>query len=112
MTEMMRTCTPDNPWTPDEGYPVNHPDATFIQERSGPDYWAFHCPHCDHEFGGKSQRALWSDHATEATIETNIPCPDSNTIAGDCPGHLIGRRQGTAWTFSCNECGRHGGEGR
>jgi hypothetical protein len=48
---------------------------------------------------------------TEQRIVTNIPCPDSNTIAGDCPGHLVGQWHGSELRFACGECGRIGGHG-
>lgn len=42
---------------------------------------------------------------------TTIPCPDSNTIAGDCAGHLDMTWDAGAevWRFVCGECGRPAG---
>jgi hypothetical protein len=47
-------CTKGNPWTPDRGTPVRHPDAVEVGEQRdgwpGGDLVSMRCPHCGHRW--------------------------------------------------------------
>lgn len=54
MSDARFICTKQQPWTPEKGTPVEHPDATEIGEQidgwpSG-DIVTYRCPNCNHEW--------------------------------------------------------------
>ena len=46
-------CTKENPWTPEKGTPVTHPDAKYLGDRDfglGEYCEQYECPHCGKSF--------------------------------------------------------------